>query len=163
MAIPAAALITSGVLHGVGSLYRPPVELFGALAFLAAIAESAGLNVPQVRRRVIPANLARGHISYGLAFGFALGTGVLTRIASAGLFVVLGWAVVATTWSSVLPVALAYGVARALPIAFVAATVRELGTAQYFTTQLQILRFGLRIPEIVLLTVVGTLSFLELA
>lgn len=155
VAIPAAAIAFSAALHGAFSVERPPAWTVAALAVVAIVAETAALPLPQIHRRVIPANGTLSHVSYGFVFGSALGAGVITRIASAGFFVLLAWAIAASNWSSVFPVAVAFGVARTAPIALVAATTRRTFTAHRLMRLLASLRRWLRVPEIALLALVA--------
>ena len=57
-----------------------------------------------------------GHVPYAGIFGVVLGMGLFTEIPSFGYFVLPLWSMAPTTWNEVWPVAVAFGLARLVPI-----------------------------------------------
>jgi hypothetical protein len=109
---------TGLVLGGIGALLPPlPVLLAaGAACLLAAAADVAPGRLPVGRRQVDERWLGvyRGWV-YGLGFGFQLGLGVVTIVASAATFAVLAVALLTQSPVAGAVVGLVFGSARALP------------------------------------------------
>jgi hypothetical protein len=113
-----------GVLIG-----HPPRWMLGALAAAMAVV-AAGLlpvHLDGSRWRVPREWSDLGSVWYAGIFGAALGTGLVTALASPGLYVLFAWGLTAATWSAVWPVFLAFGIGRVLPFATIGlrAYIRE--------------------------------------
>jgi hypothetical protein len=74
---------------------------------------------------------AWGRTPHSLAFGFALGTGVLTKLSSPGLFAVFAWTVVAHSLIEAWLPFLAFAVGRAISYFVVARQILVQTTPRY--------------------------------
>ena len=109
---------TGLVLGAVGAVLPalPVLLLAGAACLLAAGADLLPGRLPVGRRQVDEQWLGRyrGWV-YGAGFGYQLGLGVVTIVASASTFAVLALALLTQSAAAGLLVGLVFGAARALP------------------------------------------------
>ncbi len=120
----ATALLTTALLvRSIGLTF--PLLVVGLLAAAGALAPSQPHRISISRWRVPRAWGALGRLPYGLLFGFALGSGVLTATPSVGFIVLICWLLSTSTGAGVL-VMLAFASARALPAVAIAADPRGL-------------------------------------
>jgi hypothetical protein len=99
LALEVAAVATALVLHAVVPLAgRVPGTAVGAASLLFAVVVLLPLELPLSRWQV-PGRWARyGHVCYSAAFGAALGPGVVTRLPSPSLLLLLAWSSMAPSW-----------------------------------------------------------------
>ena len=126
----AAGALTGAVLGAAGQalvgIVRVPAAMrllvLGAI-LIAAAALDAGARgrLPTWRRQVDERWLTtyRGWV-YGAGFGAQLGTGVATIVTSAATYATLAAAFLSTSWRGGLLVGVVFGVARAMPLLFMA-------------------------------------------
>ncbi len=163
-----AGASATGVLGFVigDTLRHPPQWILGALALaLAAFgARLVSVKLEGSRWRV-PGHWARlGHIGDSAAFGFMVGTGVATALASPGFYLVAAWGLAAPEFSAVWPVFAAFGAGRAAP--FLTAGVRAFRRGNDVGVELDNLvgytsRLGL--AEAVLLTALAPILLMSQA
>jgi hypothetical protein len=114
------AILAGAGWHLLGVLVgHPPRWVFGIVTAAMAVV-AAGLlpiHLDGSRWRVPREWSDLGRVWYAGIFGAALGTGLVTALASPGLYAVFAWGLTAATWSAVWPVFLAFGLGRALPFA----------------------------------------------
>jgi len=108
------AVVPPGVVSG---------PLVGAAALPLAVVVLLRLDLPLSTWQV-PRGWARcGHVCYSAAFGAALGPGVVTRLPSPALLLVLAWPAAAASWPQAVAPAAAFALARA------ATTIVVVGTS----------------------------------
>lgn len=93
--------------------------LLAAVAVVGLLLDSGALRrgLPSWHRQVDEDWLARyrGWV-YGAGFGFQLGLGVVTIVASSLVYVVLGAALLSRSWTAGLAIGAVFGLVRALPL-----------------------------------------------
>lgn len=123
LSVPVGALVIGSLLFVARRMLgTAPAATVGWVA-LATMASASGLlpvRFPQSKWQVPREWLRFGWVAFTALFGFMLGTGVMTAIASPGFYVLLAWGLAVSHWDSLWPVFMSFGVARALPLLIVA-------------------------------------------
>lgn len=119
----AGGLATGAALGWVGAAILPDLSgrsvaaITLTLAVVGVIVDAAGLQLPTWQRQVNEDWLTtyRSWV-YGAGFGFQLGMGLVTIVASAAIYLTFALALVAGSWQLGAVFGAVFGLARALPI-----------------------------------------------
>jgi hypothetical protein len=142
-AVPLGAVVLALSLHLAGTGLSVPRQAVGAVALAgAAIAIGAMPDLFPRSKWRIPREWTRlGPLGYSAIFGTILGVGFLTAIPSIAFYPMMTWGLAAESWASLLPVFLAFGLIRPVPLVLVAALglrghdpVESLGRMQAVAT-----------------------------
>jgi len=126
-AMVAGALVTGAALHLAGALAgRPPLAALGAVSLACAALSATGLSRRQLGRRWrVPRSwTGTGPTAFAGLFGAALGLGFATALPSLGFLALAFASLTVGSWGAVCAAFVAFGLARALPLAVVYAAGR---------------------------------------